>query len=59
MATISPAHDGHRHGAVKHRSQVFNSRINRWIKRDTSNGRFIEVKSDSERFKGIRREKLR
>lgn len=59
MATISTAHDGHRHGAVRQRSQFFNNRINRWVKRDTTNGRFLEVKSDNERFKGIRREKPR
>lgn len=57
MAKNPPAGDGHRNGAVKGRSQVYNSKINRWTKRDAENGRFIDQKQDGEPFKGVRRER--
>lgn len=48
--------DGYRHGAVKSRSQFYNSRTGLWVKRGT-NGRIMDVKTSGGRFKGIRREK--
>lgn len=57
MAKNPPIGDGHRKGAVKGRSQVHNPQNDRWVKRDTETGRFMDVKSDDEKFKGVRREK--
>lgn len=57
MATNPPAGDGHRQGAVRDRSQVYNPRTEDWTKRDTGTGRFIDRKSDDKPFKGVRREK--
>lgn len=57
MATNRPTGDGHRNGAVRDRSQVHNPQNNRWVKRDTNTGRFIDQKSDKEPFKGVRKEK--
>lgn len=57
MATNKPYGDGHRKGAVKDRSQVFNDKIGRFVKRDSESGRFMDVKSDNNPFKGVRKEK--
>lgn len=57
MATNKPLGDGHRNGAVKSRSQVFNDKTGKFVKRDTSTGRFMDVKSDNKPFKGVRKEK--
>lgn len=57
MATNLPSGDGHRNGAVRDRSQTYNPKNDRWTKRDTSTGRFIDQKSDKEPFKGVRKEK--
>lgn len=46
----------HRDGAVKGRSQVKSSN-GHWVKRDSSSGRFMDVKSDGKPFKGVRKEK--
>lgn len=57
MAKNPPIGDGHRLGAVKHRSQTQTTAGN-WVKRDTQTGRFLDVKtSESTPFKGVRREK--
>ena len=48
--------DGFRHGEVRDRSQVFNPETKKWIKRDTETGEFLDVKSDGEPFKGVRKE---
>jgi hypothetical protein len=47
---------GHRKGAVKGRSQTTTPSGNA-VKRDTSTGRFLDVKSDKKPFKGVRKEK--
>lgn len=47
---------GHRKGAVKQRSQVFNAATGHYVKRDTATGRFLEVKKDGTPFKGVRKE---
>ena len=43
MATNSPYGDGHRNGAVRKRSQVYNPKTEQWVKRDKDTGRFIDV----------------
>jgi hypothetical protein len=57
MATNPPTGDGHRNGPVKGRSQTYNPTNDRWVKRDTENGRFIDQKADPKPFKGVRKEK--
>lgn len=57
MATNPPSGDGHRNGMVKDRSQVFNPQNDRWTKRDSDNGRFMDQKADGQPFKGVRKEK--
>lgn len=57
MATNPPSGDGHRNGAVKDRSQTFNSVTKQWVKRDSDTGRFMDVKKDGTPFKGVRKEK--
>lgn len=57
MATNPPKGDGHRNGAVKDRSQVFNPQNDRFVKRDTGTGQFLDQKADGKPFKGVRKEK--
>jgi hypothetical protein len=57
MATNPPKGDGHRNGAVRDRSQVFNPVTEQWVKRDAETGKFMDVKQDGEPFKGVRKEK--
>lgn len=57
MAKNPPYGDGHRHGAVRDRSQTYNPRNDRWTKRDTDTGKFIDQKADEDPFKGVRKEK--
>ena len=47
--------EGYRIGAVKERSQCYNSKTDQYVKRDTKTGRFISV-SDN-KYKGIKIEK--
>jgi hypothetical protein len=42
-----------RTGAVKDRTQIYNPRIDRWIKRDNATGHFLAVKRDGVPFKGV------
>lgn len=56
MATNKPYGDNRREGAVRERSQTQTPSGN-WVKRDTTTGRFMDVKSDKAPFKGVRREK--
>jgi len=56
MAKNAPTGDGRRIGAVRQRSQTKTSSGN-YVKRDTSTGRFMNVKADKKPFKGVRREK--
>lgn len=48
--------NGHRTGAVKDRSQVYNPKTDTYVKRDTDTGRFMEVKEDGKPFKGVAKE---
>ena len=57
MATNPPTGDGHRNGAVRKRSQTFNPQNEKWVKRDSETGRFMDQKSDGKPFKGVRKEK--
>jgi hypothetical protein len=57
MATNPPSGDGHRNGAVRQRSQVFNPVTKHWTKRDTESGKFVDQKADGKPFKGVRKEK--
>jgi hypothetical protein len=56
MAKNPPVGDGHRHGAVTNRSQVFNPKTQKWVKRDKDSGQFMDQKADPKSFKGIRKE---
>jgi hypothetical protein len=57
MATNPPSGDGHRNGAVGKRSQVYNPKLETWVKRDKETGQFMQQKENGKPFKGIRREK--
>ena len=57
MAKNPPYEDNHRHGQVTDRSQTYNPQNDRWVKRDTTTGRFIDQKADNDPFKGVRKEK--
>jgi hypothetical protein len=57
MATNPPKGDGHRNGPVRQRTQVFNPANERWTKRDTGTGKFMDQKTNGTPFKGIRKEK--
>ena len=57
MAKNPPTGDNHRHGQVTQRSQTYNPTINRFVKRDTETGRFMDVKHNDTPFKGVRKEK--
>lgn len=56
MATNPPKGDGHRNGAVRGRSQ-FKTPAGNYAKRDTDTGRILDVKSDKQPFKGVRKER--
>lgn len=56
MAKNKPVGDSVRKGAVKNRDQVYNPRIDRWIKRNDK-GMFMDQKADGEKFKGVRKNK--
>jgi hypothetical protein len=57
MAKNKPVGDNARKGAVKNRSQVFNTKTNLFVKRDSDTGRFMDVKTTGGKFKGVRKEK--
>lgn len=58
MATNPPKGDGHRNGAVRDRSQTYNPHNDRYVKRDTNTGKFIDQASAKDKpFKGVRKEK--
>jgi len=46
--------NGYRKGAVKERSQLFNTVTNQFIKRDTTTGKFIATSKT--KFKGVTNE---
>ena len=54
MAKNGKPGDEHRNGAVKDKSQVYNPVTGNYVKRDSSSGKFIDVKLEGKAFKGIR-----
>ena len=56
MATNKPYGNNARVGSVKNRSQTYNGKINMYVKRDLSTGRFMDVKTSGGKFKGVRKE---
>lgn len=54
---VNPPKNGRRIGAVRGRSQVFNPKTKQFVKRDTRTGKFLNVKQDGTKFKGVRTEK--
>jgi hypothetical protein len=56
MATNQPKGDGHRNGAARERSQTQNP-SGHWVKRNANDGKFMDVKSNTLPFKGVRKEK--
>ena len=56
MAKNPPVGDGHRIGAVRDRSQVYNPQTGLWVKRNKDNGQFMDNKMDGKPFKGVRKE---
>ncbi|MBN1840731.1 MAG: hypothetical protein JW883_00405 [Deltaproteobacteria bacterium] len=57
MAKNPPIGDGRRVGTVRERSQTYNPKNDRWVKRDANTGRFMDQKSDEKPFKGVRKER--
>lgn len=57
MAKNAPVGDGKRIGAVRERSQVLNPITGLYVKRDSTTGRFMDVKTSGGKFKGVRTEK--
>jgi hypothetical protein len=57
MATNPPEGDDQRRGAIRERSQVYNPRVEKWVKRDKETGQFMDQKADDKPFKGVRKEK--
>ena len=56
MAKNGKAGDGHRNGQVDKRSQVLNPKTSLFVKRNTENGQFMDVKTSGGKFKGVRKE---
>ncbi|MDR2127080.1 MAG: hypothetical protein LBP63_09660 [Prevotellaceae bacterium] len=56
MAKNGKVGDGHRNGAVRSRTQTYNSQTGTWVKRDSNTGKFMDVKSDGTPFKGVTKE---
>jgi hypothetical protein len=56
MATNAPKGPGWK-GAVRGRPQVKNTKTDRYVKRDSTTKKFMDVKSDKKPFKGVLEEK--
>lgn len=56
MAKNKPVGDNCRKGAVRKRSQTYNPKTWKYVKRDTETGQFMDVKKDGTHFKGVRKE---
>jgi len=58
MAINKPPGDGQIKGQVTGRSQTYNPKTDRYVKRDTDSGKFMDQKSERDSpFKGVRKEK--
>ena len=42
-----------RKGAVSKREQILNPKTDKWTKKDTETGKFMDVKSEGTPFKGV------
>jgi len=51
--------NNYRHGAVTRRTQTHNTKSGTWVKRDSSTGRFMDVKSGGNPFKGVTKEVIK
>lgn len=56
MAVNKPKNDNARIGAVRQRSQFLNERTGLYIKRNSVNGQFMDVKTSGGKFKGVKKE---
>ena len=56
MAVNRPKGDNARVGAVKGRSQTYNTKTGLYVKRDRITGQFMDVKTSGGKFKGVRKE---
>ncbi|MBK8245077.1 MAG: hypothetical protein IPK88_16745 [Saprospiraceae bacterium] len=56
MAKNGKVGDGHRNGQVKNRTQVLNPKTDLMVKRDTTSGKFMDVKTTGGKFKGVKKE---
>lgn len=56
MARNKPYGDNTRKGAVKGRSQTFNTKTNQYVKRNAETGKFMDVKQNGTPLKGVRKE---
>ena len=54
MAKNKPYGDGARKGEVKKRSQLVNPKNKRHMKRNRKDGKFMDVKYNKIKFKGVR-----
>ena len=61
MAVNKPKGDDARKGAVRKRTQLKTKMMGEehWTKRSKKSGRFMDVKKDEKKFKGVRKEKRR
>jgi hypothetical protein len=59
MASNEPVGDNARRGAVKKRTQLKTKVMGKaaWTKRDEKDGKFMAVKKNAKKFKGVRRER--
>ena len=53
MATNGKSGDNRRHGEIRSRTQVKNTKTGLYVKKDYDYGRFIEVKTSGGKFKGV------
>ena len=53
MATNGKSGDNRRHGEIRSRTQVKNTKTGLYVKRDSDSGRFMDVKTSGGKFKGV------
>ena len=57
MAVNRPKGDNARVGAVRGRSQTYNTKTGLYVKRDRTTGQFMDVKTSGGKFKGVKKER--
>lgn len=57
MAVNKPTGDNARIGAIRKRSQTYNTKTSLYVKRDRTTGQFMDVKTSGGKFKGVRKER--